>query len=546
VTIDPTARILAIVAFMGIAATTGISLWEWNGLDTLGRTQALAADANHVYVVTDPVIYVLDHDGTLRDEVPVAALETGPLQADAAVRNGELLLADNDEGAVVACNLQSRRCTPAMRKEGVAANWFAWTLKMTVDQRGHLFVSDAGRSTVEEYAPDGAHLRTYEPQPALDFPLGVTTDEQQNLVVADSNGHRLVALSTGSGETAWSFSTRDAPVDKGRSRPVSVTRAADGRWWVLMNNMNVDAGNLVAFGPDGASPQRIPLRADASPGALLALGDQVLVSDFEQFELLAFAADGAPLGEFGDAAFHARFAANNAEKQQRIRTRYVAWGALAGFILMGLYAGLLDQKARTASGEPTPRTYRVADKRSADPFDLSDLVVPDRQGVLWIDPDPTVLHMLKQSFIVSSALAVLCAILIWPLFPALRYVVIITLTALVLFNVYSWRRIARLGIGIAGDRIHLRGPDGRTVEAPATAVRHSARRLRIDRTVVPFRPGTAWFFKQRLLEQHVFPLLATGMRSSDWTLIPAREWIMVAASLLLLLGVVVTHRFWLP
>lgn len=542
-TIDPSARVPAIIALLGVAATTAFSLWEWTAIGALGRTQALAADTGHVYVVTDPVIYVLDRDGTLRDEVPLEALPIGALQADAAVRNGKLLLGDSNAGTVVACDLPSRRCTPTIRKEGAAANWFAWTLKMIVDQRGHLFVSDAGRGTVEEYAPDGSHLRTHEPQPALDFPLGVTLDEQQNLVVADSGGHRLVAVNTGSGETAWSFSTRDAPVDPGRSRPVSVTRAADGRWWVLMNNMNVDAGNLVAFDPDGASPQRIPLRADASPGALLSLDDQVLVSDFERFELLAFAPDGSPLGEFGDAAFRARFAANNEEKRQRSAERYVAWGALAGFILMGLYAGLLDQRARAARGETAPR-YRVADRRSPDLFDLSDLLLPDPEGIVWIDIDPAFLRTMKYLSLASASAAVLAAIIIWPVMPSVRYMLGASMALLMLVNLYSFRQVARLRIGVAGDRIHLQGPDGRRASAPAAAVRHSGSRLRIDDTVVPFQPGTAWYFKQRLLDQHVFPLLLPANRTADWKLMPRRDWIMIAAAVLLAAGIWLTRHTW--
>lgn len=545
-TIDPTARILAIIAFMGIAATTGVSLWEWNGLDKLGRTQALTADTDHVYVVTDSVIYVLDRDGTLRDEVPVEALQVGSLQADAVVRNGELLLGDNDEGTVVACNLQSRRCTPAMKKEGDAAYWFAWTLKMTADDRGHLFVSDGGRGTVEEYAPDGNHLRTYQPQPALDFPLGVTMDEQQNLVVADSNGHRLVAVNTAGGKTAWSFSTRDAPVDRGRRRPVTVTRASDGRWWVLMNNRNVDAGNLVVFNADGTAPQRIPLRADASPGALLSLGDRVLVSDFDRFELLSFALDGTPLGEFGDAAFRARFAASNEEQQQRISARSVAWGALAGFILMGLCAGLLDLRARTARGETARRPYRVADRRSADLFDLSDMLLPDADGIVWLEPDPAFLRTMKYLLGSMVATYVLCTALIWPLVPASRYIMLAFTALLPLIAVHTLQRFKRLGIGVAGDRIHLRGMNGRSASAPAADVRHSNRRLRIGNTVVPIRPGAAWFFKRGILEQHLFPLLLPQNRTPDWKLIPMAQWIMIPASVALVTGIWLTRHYWLP
>ncbi len=293
---------------------------------------------------------------THRDASGVSAGVARPTDRVRGIASGEVASVEGVEVPLGPGLPVSARLVPVTRIRlvlefggfGAGAGLLSKPRGIAVDPDGNLIVADRGNNRMQVFSPEGRVLREWgslgTEDGAFDHPEDVALDaRRRRLFVCDMNNDR-VQVFTVDGRHLASF----APRGKGAfNRPSDIAIAPDGKLFVLdLGNMRVvrvnpDSGAVIGtWGRHGAGPGefRAPLDIEcdghgrvfitdaanrnvqvfAADGALVATvrgpesaplvhptavvpleNDRMLIADFAEDRVRAFALDGTSLGEFG-------------------------------------------------------------------------------------------------------------------------------------------------------------------------------------------------------------------------------------------------------
>jgi len=374
---------LAAIVILGFCTVIGISLWLYgNSRNVFGPTLLVSGQQGEVMTNIGSTLYLLDASGAIEQRADLSALGIPdvPLSDGLVLPDGRLLIGAAGGQQIYACELAELRCSPFLESSTAPASAYklAWD-----DARQRLLVTDGERHRILSYDRNGHFIAASNGgSRGLAFPNTALLTPADELVVADTNHHRLVALDAGT----LSVELWELPVTSGlgnfrRIWPTDFTRTADGHYWVILDDDLLQHGDVILFDPQHGPVRRLDLPADWDPVKLRRHGDAVLVAGFGSVDLLRVAADGGSIEPFGDPGFRDALAAVRDLRLANERWWNLwVWVCIAPLGLLAVLAAYLDYRHRHRPGQ-TGQQATAAPPLASTP-----------DGIYWIRRNPAVVR----------------------------------------------------------------------------------------------------------------------------------------------------------
>ena len=414
---------------------------------------------------------------------------------------------ETDDSGLFRCNLDEQRC----ERFGLAGVDFKAAFGIFIDQETEtVYISDTTRHLLRKFTPDGDEVAATAA--TFKFPNQLLMHDGQ-LYVADTNHHmvRIVNPDTdGFGDLLESFDVVPTEASRaGRRWPSHFVRVGEN-WWVNNMKTGMNLGGLYAFDDEWNYLERIALPDDADPISLLALDDEVWVSDWNNDVVRRFTRDGRPLPDLESAGLEEILARSRAERRQY--TVYSFAGvALLVFVLLALLV----------------RAYAVSMNKVPDaPVPVDSGAEIGATGDLYLEPDEKALRRMR-------AAVTLLGVLLLPLAGVLVYILVaydlpgfvagLVVPVAGLFLVYGgvvWAVNSNHGtaIRIAGDRLTLRDHAGRESTCPLRDARYSAWAIATRDTAVFLGRPMASVYSREAIRDQLVPRLASAQHVSPFTM----------------------------
>ena len=183
-------------------------------------------------------------------------------------------------------------------KEGKGDGLFSEPFDLVVDSQGNIVVLDTEAGLLQRFTSQGKFLATFGKELSLYHPRGLGIDTEDNLYVVDTGGARVLKLSS-KGARLAQFGGPGTVI--GSDQPTDVAVSPNGEIYLVAPGIGV----LWQVDANGNPLKRWQVgKANTvdSPHIAIDLQGRVYVTDPEGGRVLAFAADGQPLGYFGPMA----------------------------------------------------------------------------------------------------------------------------------------------------------------------------------------------------------------------------------------------------
>lgn len=526
----------AVVAVVLFLTAVAIAIWMWGSgaAASIGGPAELrtAPDGHHFVQIQNYLVehdeggdFVATHD---LDSIGVelflgtygffsngdVLLRRGPdprsfadnLRAFQRRTNQAPIIPETAESGLFRCDLDARQC----ERFGDPGVDFKAAHGVFIDHAtDEVYVSDTTRHVLRKYSAEGEELAATGE--AFRFPNQLILHEGR-LYVADTNHHvvRIVASETGSyGDVVDSFDVVPAGAEFADQRwPSHFVRVGD-TWWVNNMKTGMNHGGLYVFDNDWNYLRRIALPANADPISLLALDDEVWVSDWNNDIVRRFTRDGEPLAALESAGLEDILGRSRLERRQY--TLYSYGGvALVVFVLFALLV----------------RAFAVGMNRDSSATAAMREVDSGPGRELHLEPDKKALRRMRMA-------TTLVGVLLLPLVVLLGYVVVgyeqpgfvvhVITPVAVLFLMFAailWvvRSNRGTSIRVAGDTLTLRDHTGRESGCPVRDVRYSVSAIATRDAAVYLGQPPAPVYSRKAIENDLFPRLAPAQRVNAFTM----------------------------
>ena len=377
---------LASLVILGFCILIGLSLWiSGNTRDVFGPTLLVTDKQGQVVTNIGHTLYLLDESGSIKQRVELVTLgiPNVPLSDGLMLPDGTLLLGAAGGEQIYACQLTQRHCLPYLKtgQAPVSACKMAWD-----EQRRRLIVVDGKRHRILTYDRDGNFIAESKgSSKGLAFPNTTLLTPQDELVIADTNHHRLVAIDA---ETLtreqWELPVKNKLGNFRRIWPTDFTRTAGGNYWVILDDDLLEHGDVILFEAQHRPLRRLDLPADWDPVKLRLHGDSILLAGFGSIDLIRFRPDGEDITPFGNADFRDELASARSRRQANERWWNLwIWMCIVPLGLLAGVAAYLDHRQRQQLAQPKSQTAAAT---AAPPLPST----PD--GIYWIRRNPVVVR----------------------------------------------------------------------------------------------------------------------------------------------------------
>ena len=390
-------RLLAACFFACFIAALGLRLWGSTRSGDFVGPDHLAAGNDSVFVHFNGELLVLGAGGELRARVRTpAGIDRHSLIDLRVLHDGRLLLARRRPAGVFLCEPRSWKCSQLPLS---VTNWIQDQYKVFLDERSNLlFISDCvGKLRIEPL--DGGDVQQFG-SGELNHPNDLALDETGRLWIADSGNHRLAVLAHKDGGWAveHEFPAVNPIADPNHDWPMMLARATDGNWWVTQPDSFGKTAELLIYHPDKGAIARVPLPSGAYPADVAALGDGVLVSDRERFQLYRFDAFSRRAAPFGDAEVQRLLKEAQAQQARVLAVMQWSFVAIIAFAALMVVAAILATPA-------DKRWTRV--EPAAAPLRASTAAAPLNGEVYWLQRNPQVERLMRWTVPLSCVCALL-------------------------------------------------------------------------------------------------------------------------------------------
>ncbi len=526
--------VVALVLFL-TAVAIGIWMWGSGAAASLGGPAELRTgpDGHHYLQIQD---YLVEHDENGHYVKTHDLSEIGVelfLGTYAFFSNGDILLrrgpdprsfGDNlrafqrktnrvpinpetADSGLFRCNLDSRQC----ERFGSPGVDFKAAHGIFIDRSADdVYISDTTRHLLRKYSHDGEELAATGE--AFKFPNQLLLHEGR-LYVADTNNHavQVVESSTNSyGDIIVSLDVVPAEGKLSDQRWPSHFVRVGRTWWVNNMKTGMNLGGLYVFNNDWHYAKRIALPDDADPISMIAVNEEVWVSDWNNDVVRRFTAGGDPLPDLESGGLEEILARSRAERSQY--TLYSYGGvALVVFVLLALLV----------------RAYAVSmNKDASAPVAPQRDAATDHSEDLYLEPDAKALRRMRTATLLVGVLLLPLVALLGYVFAAYddpRLGIPFILPVASLFLAYAaifWIVNANRGtaIRVSGDTLTLRDHTGRESSCPLRDVRYSASAIATRDTAVFLGREPAPVYARDAIDEQLIPRLAAAQHVNPFTM----------------------------
>ena len=226
-------------------------------------------------------------------------------------------------------------------------------IERTTDE---VFISDTTRHVLRKYSSGGVALAG--PAGGFRFPNQILILDEA-LYVADTNHHEVRVVDPATESFGVELARKNvAPKLATAARqtwPVHFARVDDG-WWVNNMRKDMNQGGIYIFDDNWRLVGTLDLADDADPIALLVVGAEVWVSDWNNDKVLRFSTAGQPLADLESAGLDAILVAARAERKHYVMISYSGIAlilfVLGGLAVRGFAVSMSAPSAKTTRNDP--------------------------------------------------------------------------------------------------------------------------------------------------------------------------------------------------
>jgi hypothetical protein len=400
----PAATVVAFLCLVLLLASLAARFWATDrGIRFTGPTH-IAADSQQLYLFASDTLYHLSATGEFLAEYPaeVAGLTDSPIDLRIA-GDGRLLIAGQQPAWLKSCETDDWDCEEvAFGDEFAATGKPERQFKVLVDTPEYslLYTDSLGDSLWGLSGPD-SEARKLLPDKTLAGPNDLAFDEQGHLWIADTDHRRIVEFlpaSNGDFELGRAHSAMNELTREKRYYPMMLALGADGNWWITQAAEFSDRyADLVVYSPDDGAIEQITLPDSIFATDIVASGDDILVTDLEQFTVYRVNTSSHEVSIFGDERFAA---AMSLLRQKNERYQRISQLAMAGVVIFGVLMVL-------AAIIATPGDKRWTPVPGVIDLDAAAQSVPRVRGIYWLKRNEKIDRSLKLLDILGTSFVIL-------------------------------------------------------------------------------------------------------------------------------------------
>lgn len=396
---DPLPTSLALLFLALLLCSLAARFWATDRSAQFAGPTHIAADSQQVFLFASDYIYQLSPAGKLQAQYPAEVTGMTDIPIDLRMTgDGRLLIAGQQPALIRSCDTGNWEC----RDIGFGGiDEPERQFKVLINTQAHsLLLTDArGDSLWGQDGPDSDAVRLL-PDKTLAGPNDLAFDAQGRLWIADTDHRRIVEFlpaEDGGYEMGREHSTvNDLTRDK-RYYPIMLVLGGDGNWWVTQATEFSDRyADLVVYNPDQGAIEQVTLPGSVFATDLAATGDDILVTDLEQFTVYRVDTGSHEVSIFGDDRFR--------DAMSRLKQKHERYGWMSQLAMVAVFVfgALMVITAIIA----TPKNKRWTRMPGVIDMEAAAQAVPGIRGVYWLKRNPKIDRSLKWLEILGSALII--------------------------------------------------------------------------------------------------------------------------------------------
>jgi hypothetical protein len=423
-------------------------------------------------------------------------------RAYARETNRNSIVPEDPGSGLFRCNLGASDCS-RFGEQGID---FKAAFSVFIDwQTDDVYVSDTTRHLLRKYSSDGSELAP--PAGGFKFPNQLMLHDGQ-LLVADTNHHVIRSLDRDSSKFAELVDSKSvvpaAAKDAGQRWPSHFARVGD-QWWVNIMQTGMNHGGIYVFDDEWQYLRRVDLPANADPIALLAVGEEVWVSDWNNDVVRRFSIGGEALPDLESAGLEEIL---TVARQERLRYTILSYAgaALVAVTLLGLMVRAFALAMNKGPGAVSAGSESIASTDDAAP--------------LFLEPDKTLQKRMTMLLRGIMALTVLGAV-------PLVYIVMLVdkpditlplagsvagLVGIVLLIAWANRGNWGTSILVDGRTLTLRDYTGRKSSCAIREARFNDTAIATRDAIVILGNAKAQIYKRDDIQERLLPQLGDAQR----------------------------------
>ncbi len=200
-------------------------------------------------------------------------------------------------------------------------------------QTDEVYISDTTRHLLRKYSSTGVELA--QQAGGFEFPNQLMVFDGQ-LLVADTNHHvirRLEPQSSTFGVAVDSMDVVPAAANTARQIWPSHFARVGEQWWVNNMQTGMNHGGIFVFDSDWRYLRRLKLPPEADPISILAVGDVVWVSDWNNDLVRRFSTAGEPLASLESAGLESILDSSRQERRKYTMLSYTGVAVVTALLL---------------------------------------------------------------------------------------------------------------------------------------------------------------------------------------------------------------------
>lgn len=412
------------------------------------------------------------------------------------------IVPDEPGSGLFRCNLDTSDCS----RFGDTGIDFKAAFSVFIDwQTDEVYISDTTRHLVRKYSPDGRELAP--PVGDFKFPNQLMLHDG-HLLVADTNNHVIRHLEPQSSSFAELIESHSVVPGAARiarqTWPSHFARVGD-HWWVNNMQTGMSKGGIYVFDGEWGFVRPIQLPPDADPIALLPVGDEVWVSDWDNDVVRRFSAAGESLPDLESEGLETILAES---RKERLTYTLISFAGVA-LVVMMLLALMVRAFALGMNKGPAPKAA-----------DADAVAARHDSAPLFFEPDEKLrkrMTLVLRFILFLTLLGVVTLAYLFRSFESPDAVLPLVLAIagmLAIILLIAWVNKANweTSIRLDGNTLTLRDYLGRTSSSPMRDVRFDDTAIATRDVIVMLGRPQAQIYNRADLQERLLPRLGDAQR----------------------------------
>jgi len=360
----------------------------------------LAADSKQVFLFASDIIYHLSSQGKLLEQYPAEVTGLTDIPIDVRITGDDrLLIAGQRPARIRSCDTSNWDCQD-IGFGSIDKPKRQFKVLINTPLHSLLFTDAQGDNLWGQGGTDSETARLL-PGKTLAGPNDLAFDSHGRLWIADTDHRRIVeflpaadgGFDIGREHSAMNELTRDK-----RHYPMMLALGGDGNWWVTQAAEFSDRyADLVVYDPDQGAVKQVTLPGSIFATDIAATGDDILVTDLEQFTVYRVDTGSHEVSIFGEDGFRDAMSRLKQEHERYGRISQLAMVAVIVFGVLMVLAAIIA----------TPGNRRWTPVPGVIDMGAAPQSVPGVRGIYWLKRNPKVDRSIKWLEILGFSLIVM-------------------------------------------------------------------------------------------------------------------------------------------